>query len=147
MKKYIVLLLVSAMAATACKSKKNAPTASSASTTTSSSSTAPAASSSSPSSSATASPAASETGAASMTTATGTTTGKVSHKYRAAGCSTVIVFTKDGTEMTLIPKDKLSSEFDVDGLEIAFNYRPLKMPNPAGCTAGMPAEITDLSKK
>ncbi|MCW3105058.1 MAG: hypothetical protein JWO09_3498 [Bacteroidetes bacterium] len=54
---------------------------------------------------------------------------------------------KDGTEMTLIPKDKLASEYDVDGLEIAFNYHPLKMPNPAGCTVGMPAEITDLSKK
>jgi hypothetical protein len=73
--------------------------------------------------------------------------GKVSHKYRAGGCSTVIVFIKDGTEMTLIPKDKLAAEFDVDGQAIMFNYRPLKMPNPAGCTVGMPAEITDLSKK
>jgi hypothetical protein len=54
---------------------------------------------------------------------------------------------KDGTEVTLIPKDKLASEYDMDGLEITFNYHPLKMPNPAGCTVGMPAEITDLSKK
>ena len=115
--------MVSAMAATACKSKKHAASASSSSTSSSTNTT------------------------ASMTAATGATTGKVSHKYRSAGCATVIVFMKDGTEVTLIPKDKLAGEFDVDGLEITFNYHPLKMPNPEGCTVGMPAEITELAKK
>jgi hypothetical protein len=82
-----------------------------------------------------------------MSVAKGTTTGKVSHKYKAGGCSAVIVFMQDGTEVTIIPKDKLAKEFDVDGLEISFNYHTLKMPQPAGCTVGMPAEVTDISKK
>jgi hypothetical protein len=118
MKKYIFFFLISACAATACKSKKTT-----------------AASSSSSSSS------------SSLMTSTGNTTGKVSHKYRSTGCATVIVYNQDGNEITLIPKDKLASEFDVDGLEITFNHHPLKMPNPAGCNAGMPAEITDIAKK
>jgi hypothetical protein len=80
-------------------------------------------------------------------TATGNTTGKVSHKYRSTGCATVIVFNQDGTEMTLIPKDKLPKEYDVDGMEIKFNYHSLKMANPQGCNVGMPAEITEISKK
>jgi hypothetical protein len=87
-------------------------------------------------------------GSSSLTAApAGSTTGKVSHQYRSTGCATVIVFTKDGTEMTLIPKDKLAAELDADGLEITFNYHLLKMPNPAGCSVGMPAEITDAAKK
>lgn len=114
MKKYIYVLLISALAVIACKSKKSA--GSSASSTAS-------------------------------VAATGNTTGKVSHKYRSTGCATVIVFMQDGTETTLIPKDKLAKEFDVDGLEILFNYRTLKMMNPEGCTTGMPAEITGISKK
>jgi hypothetical protein len=47
----------------------------------------------------------------------------------------------------LIPRDTLSPEFDIDGLEIFFNYRKLKMPNPKGCSVGIPAEIKDISKK
>lgn len=82
-----------------------------------------------------------------QTSTVGATTGKVSQMYKAGGCSAVIIV-KDGEhELTLIPKDKLASQFDVDGLEIKFNYRTLKMPNPAGCTSGIPAEITDISKK
>jgi hypothetical protein len=54
---------------------------------------------------------------------------------------------QDETELTLIPKDKLPSEMDVDGLEVKFNYRTLRMAQPEGCTTGQPAEITDLSKK
>lgn len=123
MKKYIVLIVVGVMAISACKSKK-AATATAATTTTTSTATAVPAS-----------------------TALGLTVGKVSHKYRATGCATVIVFSKDGNEMTLIPKDKLPAALDVDGLEINFNYHLLKMPNPEGCTAGVPAEITDISKK
>ncbi|MBK7183187.1 MAG: hypothetical protein IPH89_09735 [Bacteroidetes bacterium] len=73
----------------------------------------------------------------------GKTSGKVSHEYKAGGCSAVIV-TSDG--ITLIPKDALKKEFDVDGLEVTFDYLTLKMPQPAGCTTGMPAEITNLGK-
>jgi hypothetical protein len=131
MKKYIFFLLIGTTAFAACKSKKNTASSSantSTTTTTSSSST--------------------SGGTASISAVpAGTTTGKVSHQYRSTGCATVIVFIKDGTEMTLIPKDKLPAEYDVDGLQINFNYHPLKMANPAGCATGMPAEITDLSKK
>jgi hypothetical protein len=79
----------------------------------------------------------------------GTTLGKVSHQYRETGCSTVILVNSENQDkpLTLIPRDTLSPEFDIDGLEILFNYRTLKMPNPKGCTVGIPAEITDISKK
>lgn len=76
------------------------------------------------------------------------TLGKVSHRYRAAGCKTVIeVKLEEGEIQTLIPKDKLSQEFDVDGIELYFNFLVLRMPQPAGCTTGQPAEITDIVKK
>jgi hypothetical protein len=78
----------------------------------------------------------------------GKTLGIVSHKYRDTGCATVIIVKKDGQEdLTLIPKDTLQKEIDVDGLEIFFNYRLLKMKNPAGCNTGTPALLTDISKK
>ncbi len=70
--------------------------------------------------------------------------GKVSHQYKATGCATVIIINKDGETITIIPKDRLDASLDVDGLEITFNYRPLKMPNPVGCTAGFPAELTNI---
>jgi hypothetical protein len=75
--------------------------------------------------------------------------GTVSFQYKATGCSTVIVIKDEAQNntITLIPKDKLPDEFDKDGLEIYFNYRPLKMPNPKGCSIGIPASITDISKK
>jgi hypothetical protein len=77
----------------------------------------------------------------------GANVGKVSHKYSADGCGTVIIFTNaDGAEMTLIPKDKLAKDIDVDGQIIKFDYHPLKMPQPAGCKVGTPAEITNISK-
>jgi hypothetical protein len=75
------------------------------------------------------------------------TIGKVSHQYRATGCATVIIVTKDTENLVLIPKDKLANEMDVDGLEISFNYRTLKMPQPAGCSKGIPAALTDVEKK
>ena len=81
--------------------------------------------------------------------AVGNTAGKVSHQYRSTGCATVVIVKLDGQEnpLTLIPKDKLAFEFDVDGLEITFNYHTLRMPQPAGCNVGLPAEITDIAKK
>lgn len=83
----------------------------------------------------------------SVVATSGTIIGKVSHQYKAGGCATVIIVAQEEGELVLIPKDKLSKEFDVDGLEIRFNYHPLKMPQPAGCEKGIPAEITDVSKK
>lgn len=76
------------------------------------------------------------------------TLGKVSHKYRSEGCKTVIEVRREGEEVqTLIPKDALPASLDVDGKEIYFNFRVLRMPQPAGCTVGQPAEITDAVKK
>jgi hypothetical protein len=76
------------------------------------------------------------------------TLGKVSHRYRTAGCNTVIeVKLEEGEIQTLIPKDKLSQEFDVDGTELYFNFLVLRMPQPEGCKIGQPAEITDIVKK
>lgn len=81
-------------------------------------------------------------------TVTGTTTGKVSHQFRATGCETVIIVDNAASSdpQILIPKDKLPKEFDQDGLVIKFNFRLLKMPNPEGCATGNIAEITDISK-
>jgi hypothetical protein len=78
------------------------------------------------------------------------TTGKVSHLYQSTGCGTVIIVTNpnNATPMILIPIPNTSlKELDVDGLEVSFHYRALKMKNPDGCTAGSPADITDLVKK
>lgn len=128
-------LAISVCTVASCKTKKaaGATTSSSTSNTTSSSS-----------------------GSTTISTETNTTAsgenqgayvGKVSHKYVAGGCSSVIVFTSaEGTETTLIPKDKLNKDIDVDGQNIKFDYRPLKMPQPAGCTVGIPAEITNITK-
>ncbi|HEY4798723.1 MAG TPA: hypothetical protein VII99_06560 [Bacteroidia bacterium] len=77
------------------------------------------------------------------------TLGKVSHQFRSSGCATVILVGITGQEspMILIPKDTLPQSIDVDGTEIYFKYRKLKMPQPKGCSKGIPAEITDLIKK
>jgi hypothetical protein len=92
--------------------------------------------------------AASNTASNEVAAAVGTTSGIVSHKYRSTGCSTVVVVKQEeGEDLTLIPKDKLAKEYDVDGLNILFNYHTLRMPQPQGCTVGIPAEITDVSKK
>jgi hypothetical protein len=72
--------------------------------------------------------------------------GRVSHKYREGGCATVIIIPGDAGETTLIPKDKLSEDVDVDGQLIKFDYRALKMPQPAGCAVGIPAEISNINK-
>ncbi len=79
----------------------------------------------------------------------GATTGKVSHMYRKNGCATIIMLapSADESPMVLIPKDKLPAKLDVDGMEISFNYTPLKMPQPAGCANGIPADIKDAAKK
>ena len=77
------------------------------------------------------------------------TFGTVSFQYKSAGCTAVIIVpTEIATQpLILIPKDALPAEFDKDGVEIYFDYRPLKMPNPKGCATGIPAELTNISKK
>ena len=77
------------------------------------------------------------------------TVGKVSHQYRAGGCPTVIIVALENQDkpLTLIPSMPLSLEFDTDGLAIKFDYHLLKMRNPNGCLVGIPAEITNISKK
>lgn len=84
-----------------------------------------------------------------ITNHTGVTLGQVSHKYRATGCSTVVIVNWQSPEeqIVLIPLDTLSSEYDIDGIEIYFNYQPLKRMNPVGCTVGFPAKLSDISKK
>jgi hypothetical protein len=75
------------------------------------------------------------------------TIGKVSHKYKATGCATVIIVEGASDPLILIPKDKLPSDIDVDGLEISFNYHTLRIPQPKGCNEGIPALIKDITKK
>lgn len=84
----------------------------------------------------------------SKSTTKGANTGVVSFKYKADGCTSVILIkAEDGSESVLIPKDKLDDKFDKDGLEIYFDYAVLRMPNPKGCNTGRPAEITNISIK
>lgn len=133
-------LALSITAGTSCKTKKAASTSSASTTTTANSSS---------------TPGTSGTGTTVMTTNTtasdsnqGAHAGKVSHKYRESGCATVIIIQATGEtgEIILIPKDKLNTDIDMDGQTITFDYRPLKMPQPAGCTVGIPAEITNITK-
>lgn len=81
------------------------------------------------------------------TTTTEAYSGVVSHKYKATGCTSVIILEDREIQMILIPKDPIDLKLDVDGQKVSFNYRPLKMPQPSGCATGIPAEITDLKKK
>ncbi|MBA3704623.1 MAG: hypothetical protein H0W84_01580 [Bacteroidetes bacterium] len=82
------------------------------------------------------------------TSASDKTYGKVSHQYSSTGCPTVIItnsFVLDAPHI-LIPKDNLPKEMDVDGLEISFDYKVLRMPNPEGCVNGIPASIFNILK-
>ena len=130
---FILTVVISAASVTSCKSKKAATSSLSSSSSTS----------------------ANSTNTATMGTSTtassdtqGVNAGKVSHKYRATGCETVIIIMShdDVAEVVLIPKDKLNADIDIDGQNITFDYRPLKMPQPAGCNVGIPAEITNITK-
>ena len=76
------------------------------------------------------------------------TIGTVSHQFRASGCTTVILVYSANKEDTLILIPRLElNKYDVNGLKISFNYRKLRMPNPVGCTKGIPAEISNIKKK
>ncbi len=122
MKSYIVLITICLAMATSCKSKKEVAATATVPVT---------------------------TAVTEQPATKGNTFGKVSHQYKATGCATVVVVKIEGEEkpLTLIPKDILPSSIDIDGLEISFNYRTLKMPQPAGCNVGIPAELTEISKK
>lgn len=84
----------------------------------------------------------------SVNTTKGAYVGKVSHKFSEAGCKIVIVIpAADQTEeLTIIPIGNFDKAMDVDGLSINFDYHPLKVKQPAGCGAGIPAEVTNISK-
>ena len=135
---FILAATVSISIATSCKAKKGAT----ASTTPTSSS------SSTPGTSGTIAINSMETTNTTVGTNQGAHAGKISHKYRAGGCETVIIINAhdDVAEITLIPKDKLNKDIDVDGQNITFDYHPLKMPQPVGCTVGIPAEISNITK-
>jgi hypothetical protein len=73
------------------------------------------------------------------------TRGKVSLELKKNGCvALVIAQTEDGEEIILIPKSPLGS-FEVEGKKIKFHYRLLRMPQPVGCTKGVPAELSDVT--
>lgn len=85
-----------------------------------------------------------------IATPKGASFGKVSHQYRAGGCATVVLVYENNNlngKLVIIPMNPLPQGIDVDGLEIYFDYRTLKMPNPNGCSVGIPAELKNVSKK
>jgi hypothetical protein len=81
----------------------------------------------------------------SMDDANNFTRGKVSLELKKDGCNALVIAqTEDGEEIVLIPKTSLGL-FEEDGKKIKFHYRVLRMPQPAGCSKGMPAELTDIT--
>jgi hypothetical protein len=75
------------------------------------------------------------------------TLGTVSHKYKSAGCNTIIIIEKEKDRLVLIPAQPLPNEFDKDGMKIYFDYNMLRIPSPVGCGEGIPATIRNISKK
>ena len=73
------------------------------------------------------------------------TKGIVSHQFQSAGCQTIVICKKESDTLFLIPMTPLD-KFDVDGLEISFDYRVLKVHNPKGCH-GMPVQISNITSK
>lgn len=80
----------------------------------------------------------------------GKTLGTISHKYRESGCSSVILVkiqADNDNVLVLIPNEALPAEIDKEGVEIYFDYLPLKRPQPDGCPVGIPAEIANIIRK
>jgi hypothetical protein len=73
------------------------------------------------------------------------TKGIVSHQFQSAGCQTIVICKKESDTLFLIPMTSLD-KFDVDGLEISFDYRVLKVHNPKGCH-GIPVQISNITSK
>ena len=130
MRLLIILLAFVASATIGCKTKKGSTATTSTATTTSASTTSTTTS----------------TTSTSVETTEGAFVGKVSHKYKDGGCATVIIIAGDSGETVLIPKDQLAKDVDMDGQLIKFDYHALKMPQPAGCTVGIPVEVTNITK-
>lgn len=70
--------------------------------------------------------------------------GVIHHNYEESTC-TVIEAVKGDEVFYLIPVNGLPEGLDVDGKHIRFNFTPLKMPQPANCMKGIPAELRDVS--
>lgn len=80
-------------------------------------------------------------------TTTPKNTGKISHHYKAKGIAVVINISTSEGDIILIPKTPLAKEFDVNGLEIKFDYKLLRVPSPKGCPKAHYAVISNISKK
>lgn len=71
--------------------------------------------------------------------------GIVSLELKKNGCAALVKgFTPDGEELVLIPNKPLGN-LEKEGQKIKFHFRLLRMPQPEGCTKGVPAELTDLT--
>lgn len=71
--------------------------------------------------------------------------GIVSLELKKNGCAAIIKGnTPEGEEIILIPNQSLG-KFEEEGKKVKFHFRLLRMPQPQGCTQGIPAEISDLS--
>ncbi len=74
--------------------------------------------------------------------------GKVTYNLNESKCLSVILQnTENDKQLVLIPKDVIEEKYNKEGTFIYFNYRLLKMPNKDGCKNGLPAQLTDISKK
>ncbi|MBN2727994.1 MAG: hypothetical protein JXR53_02115 [Bacteroidales bacterium] len=69
--------------------------------------------------------------------------GVIHHNYEESTC-TVIEAVKGDEVFYLIPVNGLPEAMDIDGMLIRFNYHALKMPQPEGCTKGIPVELSDV---
>lgn len=78
------------------------------------------------------------------------TYGKVTHLINTNQCTSIIVINIDAgsnNELILLPKDLLPEDLSKEGTELKFHYRPLKMKNPEGCLKGIPAALTEVTKR
>lgn len=78
------------------------------------------------------------------------TYGKVTHLINTNQCTSIIVINKDAgsnNELILLPKDLLPEDLSKEGTELKFHYRPLKIKNPEGCLKGIPAALTEVTKR
>ncbi len=56
----------------------------------------------------------------------------------------VIIGNKEDVTQVIIPVFGLEKKFDKNNLKITFDYLPLKVKQPEGCTEGIPAEIRNV---
>ncbi len=79
----------------------------------------------------------------------GTNVGQVSHQYKSDGCKSIIIIDNvDGSQpQILIPIKGLESDFDVDGMNITFDFILSRVKQPEGCKQGQPAILSNVQKK